>query len=64
MLFMCRNATQVTDLGTMYKQDLIAKESSLTVLRDKMIRDMEARGVNPKYLGEMRNVDIRKMLQR
>ena len=36
----------------------------MSVIRDKMIEDMEAKGINPKYLGEMKNVDIRKMLNR
>mgnify|MGYP003386523454 CR=1 FL=1 len=47
-----------------YKQGIIKEEAKLQVLRDKMITDMEVRGVNPKYLGEMKNVDIRKLLVR
>ena len=43
---------------------MIKDEARLTILRDKMIEDMEQKGVNPKYLGEMRGVDIKKLLQR
>ena len=42
----------------------IKEEARLSVLREKLIADMEHKGVNPKYLGEMKGVDIRKMLNR
>jgi hypothetical protein len=29
-----------------------------------MVRELEVAGVNPKYLSEMRNVDVGKMLRR
>jgi hypothetical protein len=29
-----------------------------------MVKDLEQQGVNPKYLSEMRNVDIGKILRR
>lgn len=59
-----RNVTDKYSLGHNNKQDLLREEARLSVIRDKMIQDMEHKGINPKYLGEMKNVDIRKMLNR
>lgn len=59
-----RNTVDKYATGANYKQELIKEEARLSVLRDKMIADMEHKGVNPKYLGEMKGVDIRKMLNR
>lgn len=46
------------------REQLIREEERLKVIRDKMVRDLEAQGVNPKYLTEMKNVDIGKILRR
>ena len=59
-----RNTSDKYSAGANFKQETVKEEARLTVLRDKMISDMEQKGVNPKYLGEMKNVDIRKLLQR
>ena len=59
-----RGISDKYSLGSSNKQDAIKEEARLSVIRDKMIQDMEAKGINPKYLGEMKNVDIRKMLNR
>lgn len=45
-------------------EELIREEARLKVIRDKMVSDLEAQGVNPKYLTEMKNVDIGKILKR
>eukprot|EP01039_Chlorochromonas_danica_P009593 gene9593-10603_t len=50
--------------GTTIREDLIREEEKLRVIRDRMVRDLESQGVNPKYLSEMRNVDIGKILRR
>ena len=55
-----RNAADPHDIRT----ELIREEEKLRIIRDKMVRDLESQGVNPKYLSEMRNVDIGKMLRR
>lgn len=44
--------------------ELLREEEKLKVIRDKMVRDLEAQGINPKYLTEMKNVDVGKMLRR
>lgn len=59
-----QNVLDKYSLGHNNKQDLLKEEARLSVIRDKMIQDMEAKGVNPKYLGEMKNVDIKKLLNR
>lgn len=52
------------DDGSNVHQQLIKEEAKLKVIRDQMVQDMIAQGINPKYLGEMRNVDIGKILKR
>jgi hypothetical protein len=42
----------------------IREEARLKAVRDKMITDLVARGVNERYLSEMRNIDIGKILRR
>lgn len=46
------------------RQDLIKEEAKLNVIRDKMVADLAAQGVNPKYLTEMKAADLGKMLKR
>lgn len=50
--------------GPNIHQELIREEAKLKVIRDKMVADLEAQGVDPKYLTEMKNVDVGKMLRR
>ncbi len=61
-LSLCRNVE--VDDGSNVHQQLIKEEAKLKVIRDQMVQDMIAQGINPKYLGEMRNVDIGKILKR
>lgn len=46
------------------REELIREEAKLAVIRDQMVKDLVAQGVNPKYLSEMRHVDIGKILKR
>lgn len=46
------------------REALIREEERLKVIRDRMVRDLESQGVNPKYLTEMKHVDIGKILRR
>jgi hypothetical protein len=52
------------DIGLRRRQEYIREEAKLKVIRDKMLKDMEEAGVNPKYLGEMKNIDIAKAIRR
>lgn len=58
------NRNVEVDDGSNVHQQLIKEEAKLKVIRDQMVQDMLAQGINPKYLGEMRNVDIGKILKR
>lgn len=60
---LCRQRNE-GDGGPNIREEIIREEQKLKVVRDKMIRDLEAQGVNPKYLSEMRNLDIGKFLRR
>ncbi len=50
--------------GTNHHQHLIREEARLSALRDKMISELTAKGINGRYLSEMRNLDIGKILRR
>jgi hypothetical protein len=54
----------VEDDGTNIRQELIKEEAKLATIRDQMVKNLVSQGVNPKYLSEMRNVDIGKILKR
>lgn len=49
--------------GSNFRQEQIAEESRLKVIRDQMVRDLEAQGVSGKYLAEMKNLNIGKLLR-
>jgi len=50
--------------GRKLKQEFAAERAKLETIRDKMVADMELKGVNPKYLTEMKGADIQKMQMR
>lgn len=50
--------------GSNIREELIREEAKLSAIRDRMVQDLEAQGVNSKYLSEMKNVDIGKILRR
>ena len=50
--------------GSAIRSKFIQDQSKLEAIREKMVRDLEEQGVNPNYLAEMKNVDIKKILNR
>lgn len=52
------------DEGSNIRTELIKEEAKLALIRDQMVKDLVGQGVNPRYLSEMRNVDIGKILKR
>mmetsp|Transcript_29954 Transcript_29954/g.50114 ORF Transcript_29954/g.50114 Transcript_29954/m.50114 type:complete len:488 (+) Transcript_29954:19-1482(+) len=59
-----RRNVVLVDENSGIRQELIVEEAKLTTIRDQMMKDLIAQGVNPKYLGEIRNMDIGKILKR
>lgn len=51
------------DEGASFRQANLAEETRLKVIRDKMVSELEAKGVGAKYLAEMKNLDIGKLLR-
>lgn len=52
------------DEGLRFKQELIGEVAKVDAYRERLLTDLEARGVNPKYLSEMKNVDVAKYINR
>jgi hypothetical protein len=52
------------DEGKKLKQEYAAERVKLETIRDHMIRELEKKGVNPKYFSEMRRADIGKLQMR
>lgn len=50
--------------GPNVREELIREEAKLNVIRNKMVTDLISQGVDPKYLSELKNVNIGKMLKR
>lgn len=46
------------------REELIREEERLRVIRDQLAANLESQGVNPKYLSEMKNTDVGKILRR
>lgn len=46
------------------RDEFAAERAKLEAIRDHMVEDMEKKGVNPKYLAEMKMADIRKLQMR
>ena len=64
LLLLIRDRSSKYENGSRNKDELRREEEKLKAIRDKMVRDLENKGVNPKYLAEMKNVDISKILKR
>lgn len=64
MAWLVRERASKYESGARFKQEMAAEEGKLRGIRDRMITELEAKGVNPKYLGEMRAVDIGKIIRR
>ena len=50
--------------GSGNRAKFITESTKLETIRQKMVKDLEAEGVNPDYLTEMKNLDIKKILNR
>jgi hypothetical protein len=50
--------------GSGYRAEFVAEAAKLETIRQKMVEDLEKEGVNPDYLTEMKNLDIKKILNR
>jgi hypothetical protein len=50
--------------GQALKNEFAAERAKLGAIRDKMVDDLLKKGVNPKYLSEMRGCDIEKLQMR
>lgn len=46
------------------REEWIAEQAKLEAIREKMVHDLENDGVNPKYLGEVKSIDIAKIMKR
>ena len=44
------------------RQEKLSDVTKFTTIRDKMVKDLAEKGVNPKYLTEMKQVDIDKLV--
>lgn len=52
------------DEGQKLKDEFAAERAKLGAIRDKMVDDLLKKGVNPKYLSEMKMCDIQKLQMR
>jgi hypothetical protein len=52
------------DEGKKLKQEYAAERAKLETIRDHMVREMEKKGTNPRYLSEMKRVSIEKLQMR
>lgn len=50
--------------GRKFQSELIKEEAKLKVIRNKMVKDLVDKGIDERYLSEMQNVDIGKILRR
>jgi len=50
--------------GHRFRQALISDEARFSIIRDQMVDDLQRKGVDTKYLGEMRQLDVGKILRR
>merc|ERR1719502_2537579 len=58
------NSTKKYEDGRKLKEEFAAERAKLEAIRDKMVHDMEKKGINPRYLTEMKMADIQKMQMR
>ena len=52
------------DDGNKFRQELIRDEEKFKAIRDRMVGDLISKGVNPRYLTEMKHLDVGKILKR
>mmetsp|Transcript_22133 Transcript_22133/g.26092 ORF Transcript_22133/g.26092 Transcript_22133/m.26092 type:complete len:483 (-) Transcript_22133:220-1668(-) len=58
------NSTSKFEEGQKLKEEFSAERAKLGAIRDKMVDDLLKKGVNPKYLSEMKMCDIQKLQMR
>ena len=59
-----RERLHKNESGSRFKNEIKMEEEKLKAIRDEMVRDLEHKGINARYLGEMKAVDIGKILRR
>lgn len=59
-----QRGNQGNDAEPNVRQELIREQGKLSVIRDRMVQDLQSQGVEDKYLTELKHVNIAKMLQR
>jgi hypothetical protein len=50
--------------GTILRQETVKEVAKYSVIRDQMVNELEAKGINPRFLSEMKSVDVGKILKR
>jgi hypothetical protein len=50
--------------GTHLRQERIQEIAKYGVIRDQMVADLASKGVHPRYLSEIKNVDVEKILRK
>ena len=50
--------------GSKMRAEEALELAKLTALQERMVHQLEAKGVDPRYLAEMKAVDIAKILKR
>ena len=59
-----RTQSKKWEEGQKLKDEFIGERAKLGAIRDKMVEDLKKKGVDPKYLAEMRRCDIQKIQMR
>ena len=61
-LYLCQQTCSFTASNFSFTSSKAEERAKLEGIRDKMVADMKAKGINERYYGEMLNVDINRML--
>ena len=59
-----KNQSLKFEEGRRLKEEFASERAKLEAIRDCMVEDMLKKGINPKYLSEMKMCDIQKMQMR
>jgi len=60
----CRERALKFEEGSKMRAEEALELAKLTALQERMVHQLEAKGVDPRYLAEMKAVDIAKILKR
>ena len=55
---------RVSEEGVLYRQQRLAELAKVTAIRDRMVNELQEKGVGTKYLAEMKLVDIEKAVNK